>query len=124
MPLFFRLHFEQSIRVELNKHDLIKGTLHLFFFHLLHCQRLHLHHALLLLHHSLLLLQVLSLPVSRETFRLLAVDFHRNVLQMIRLGHLRCTETSHVRIHHLLHVVCRQRGCEALQFGIRQQSQR
>ena len=99
-------------------------TLHLLPLQLLHRQRLHLHHALLLLQHRLLLLQVLSLPVGREALRLLAVDLHRNVLQVVRLRHLRRAERSRARVHHLLHVVRRQRRCEALQLRIRQQRQR
>ena len=65
------------------------------------------------------LLHLLSLPVSRETIWFLTVNFHRIVFQMILLGHLRCAEPFHVRVHHLLHAVFRQFRCEAFQFRVR-----
>ena len=85
---------------------------------LLHYNHLHFAYTFLILHQFLLLPDIFSLPVGREAFWSVAVDLHRDVLQMVLRRH---TFGSHGAIgNHLLDVVLSERRRNSGQFWVRQ----
>ena len=89
--------------------------------HRLHRLLLHLHHSCLLLHHHFLLLHILSLPEGGESLRLLSIDFHRDIPQVILFRDGRHCWHSIGR-HHILQIIGGKSGSHSLQLGICQQN--